>query len=116
MKKILKTISVLLVSAFTLTGACACNNGVSDLRRRERQMRERQLEQQRLSREQEAQPGGDELDPDFSVDPEVPENGEKHADRENDPQNPIFPDHGYLPPQFGRPAKPQPAPFPIPHD
>lgn len=113
MNKILKTVTLCTVSACVLFGACACNNSVSDIRRRERKMHERQKQEQRLADEQKDSETEEEIDPGFSVDPEFPQDTPEQ-DREE--RNPLFPDHGKLDPRFGRPNKPDPVPFPLPRN
>lgn len=122
MKKIFKTVPVLLATSFVLASACACTNGVSDLRRRERQMQERQRQEQEEQLLEQEQNPEEELDPDFSVDPVCPGCPEKphrphRPHSEDPPQNPIFPDHGHIQPRYGEPVdKPKPVPFPLPHN
>lgn len=126
MKKVLKTLSCILVTSFALVGACACNNSVSDMRSRERGLRERQRQQEQQQRllEQEEKTLQEEIDPDFSVDPrcpdcpEIPEDpdDENRTEDEEEPEKPIPPEHGQIHPRRGRHGKPKPAPYPLPHD
>lgn len=110
MKKILKILSLIFVCAFTLFGACACRNSVSDMRRRERLLheRQRQEERQRLLEEENVQ----EDEPDLTENPDEPERKRKDGEE----QNPLYPDHGKLDPRFQKPSKPNPVPFPMPRD
>lgn len=130
MKKIFRTVPCILISAFTLIGACACENGVSDIRNRERQLRERMREeqqQQRLAEQEERTL--EEIDPDFMVDPEcpecpdcpdIPEQPEEGTRTEDngDTQKTIPPEFWRKPPRkgLGKKPKPTPAPYPLPHD
>lgn len=111
MKKILKVLSLLLVCCLTLVGACGCRNSVSDMRRRERQLRERQRQEERRIAEEETT-REDEPVPEKGAEPE--RNKPERDDGEK--RNPLFPDHGKLDPRFQRPAKPNPVPFPMPKD
>ena len=120
-----------MVAAFTLAGACACNNGVSDIRSRERQLRERQREEQQRLTEQEERTL-EEIDPGFTVDPlcpecpecpdcpdipEKPEDGtHPEDDGDEDTQKPVPPEYWRNPPRKGRGKKPKPVPYPLPHD
>ncbi len=130
MKRILKTIPCILVTAFTLAGACACQNGVSDIRSRERQLRERMREeqQQRLSEREERTL--EEIDPGFTVDPdcpdcpecpncpdipEKPEKGQPSEEGDEDPKRPALPEHGRKPHRKGH-GKLKPVPYPLPHN
>lgn len=129
MKKILKTIPCLLVAAFTLVGACACQNGVTDIRNRERQLRERMREEQQRRFSEHEEQTLEEIDPNFTVDPEcpdcpkcpdcpdIPENPEDEnrltENGDEEPQKPT-PEHGRVPHRRGH--KPKPVPYPLPHN
>ena len=103
------------MSACAAASLCACYNGVSDLRRMERELNERKrMQQEQQLEEQQPVEQTDELDPDFLLDPE-----EDDKDAEL-PENSKSPDDA--PPQYGkRPPRrrghgPKPAPFPQPPD
>lgn len=95
------------------------------MRSRERQLRERQRQQQqeRLLNEEQTL---EEVDPDFSVDPgcpdcpgipENPDDGDrKEGDGEEEPEEPVPPEHGKFHPRRGKNFKPKPVPYPLPHD
>ena len=135
MKNILKTIICIGVSALTLVSACACQGGVSDMRRLERRLqRERALQQERI----EEQPQDEQLDPNFSVDaeeneapkdkgegdercPDCPEQPEeerkddkKKEKKDEEERGELLP--GRRPPRRGRRKGPKPVPYPMPGD
>ena len=134
MKKIYKTLSCLLVSAFALPLVCGCKNGVSDMRRRERVLHERQAEEQRALQESEEQrrqqdetpkqkptERDPELDPDFFFDPEnseypvPPEDPNRRTSTEK-PTPPPFPKMPNGGNKNEKDPEPKPVPFPLPHD
>ena len=122
MKKFFKIIPCIMVSALAFTCACACRNGVSDIRRRARQLEERvRKQEQRLLEDEEPE----QLDPDFSVEPqnetEEEEKKEKNPDNGKCPDCPDHSDerpHSELLPErgghHGKRIKPKPVPLPVP--
>ena len=124
MKKFLKIIPCILVTAFALMGASACRDGVSDVRRRERILRERQTQEQPLPPA--AEPQEKELDATQSAEKEPEATQSEESEKENPgkekcpncpndsekPQSELLPGRGK--PHHGKRIKPQPVPFPQP--
>ena len=124
MKKFLKIIPCILVTAFALMGASACRDGVSDVRRRERMLRERQTQEQPLPPA--AEPQEKEVDGTQAVEKEPDGANLTESEKENSgkkrcpkcpndsqkPQSELLPTRGR--PHHGKRIKPQPVPFPQP--
>lgn len=106
---------IFLVSAIALIGACACRNGVSDIRRRERNMNERKKEERLLEQEEQKRNQKD-VDPDFTLKPDEPCPDFPNVPKRVIPNGEDQEDGSNLLRRKKVSPVPKPAPYPLPHD